>query len=147
MIKEEKEILLPKKLTIPEIDDERLRELYRFLRPIVTIDEIKYLLKEYTLEQLRNQSFIWNRNEDKREVVDQNKLETVEDFICLNKWGHYSMFKPTIAEVLSQVPVRTIREADAFEIIGEPETSKDLYKEAMEQGFHLSKVRSYKIHK
>lgn len=41
-------ITLPKKLEIPEIDDNRLKELYQLLKPIVTIDEMKYLLREFT---------------------------------------------------------------------------------------------------
>lgn len=43
-------ITLPKKLEIPEIDDNRLKELYQLLKPIVTIDEMKYLLREFTLQ-------------------------------------------------------------------------------------------------
>ena len=74
----EKGIILPEKLIIPEIDDKRLAELYKMLKPIVTIDEIKYLLKEFTLEQLRNLSYIWDRHEDKRDVVDSSKLEPVK---------------------------------------------------------------------
>ncbi len=145
----EKGIILPEKLVIPEIDDKRLAELYRMLKPIVTIDEIKYLLKKFTLEQLRNQSYIWNRQEDKREIVDPSKLEPVEDFLCLHTYGYYGLFKPSIAEVLSQVPEKTIYEANTFEIIESPETREDVfrYPEVVDNGFHLSKVRSYKMHK
>ena len=144
----EKGIELPEKLIIPEIDDMRLAKFYKFLKPIVTIDEIKYLLKRFTLEQLRDQSYIWNRYEDKRETVDPNKLEQVEDFLCLHTYGYYGLFKPSIAEVLSQAPIETIRYADVFEIIEEPETIDDVfrYPEVVNNGFHLSKVRSYKIH-
>lgn len=140
---------LPKKLEIPEIDDNRLKELYRLLKPIVTIDEMKYLLKEFTLQELRNQSYIWNRAEDKRDVVDPSKLETVDDFLCLHTWGYYGLFKPSIAEVLSQAPENVIEQANTFEIIESPETREDVfkYKEVIDNGFHLSKVRAYKMHK
>ena len=142
-------ITLPKKLEIPEIDDNRLKELYQLLKPIVTIDEMKYLLREFTLQELRNQSYIWNRNEDKRDVVDPNKLETVDDFLCLHTWGYYGLFKPSIAEVLSQAPESVIEQANTFEIIESPETREDVfkYKEVIDNGFHLSKVRAYKMHK
>lgn len=142
-------ITLPKKLEIPEIDDNRLKELYQLLKPIVTIDEMKYLLREFTLQELRNQSYIWNRHEDKRDVVDPNKLETVDDFLCLHTWGYYGLFKPSIAEVLSQVPESVIEQANTFEIIESPETREDVfkYKEVIDNGFHLSKVRAYKMHK
>lgn len=140
---------LPKKLEIPEIDDKRLKELYQLLKPIVTIDEIKYLLREFTLQELRNQSYIWNRHEDKRDVVDPSRLETVDDFLCLHTWGYYGLFKPSIAEVLSQAPESVIEQANTFEIIESPETREDVfkYKEVIDNGFHLSKVRAYKMHK
>ena len=142
-------ITLPKKLEIPEIDDNRLKELYQLLKPIVTIDEMKYLLREFTLQELRNQSYIWNRHEDKRDVVDPNKLETVDDFLCLHTWGYYGLFKPSIAEVLSQAPESVIEQANTFEIIESHETREDVfkYKEVIDNGFHLSKVRAYKMHK
>ena len=142
-------ITLPKKLEIPEIDDNRLKELYQLLKPIVTIDEMKYLLREFTLQELRNQSYIWNRHEDKRDVVDPSRLETVDDFLCLHTWGYYGLFKPSIAEVLSQTPESVIEQANTFEIIESPETREDVfkYKEVIDNGFHLSKVRAYKMHK
>ena len=142
-------VTLPKKLEIPEIDDNRLKELYRLLKPIVTIDEMKYLLREFILQELRNQSYIWNRTEDKRDVVDSSKLETVNDFLCLHTWGYYGLFKPSIAEVLSQAPENVIEQANTFEIIESPETREDVfkYKEVIDNGFHLSKVRAYKMHK
>ena len=145
----EKGIVLPEKLVIPEIDDKRLEELYKMLKPIVTIEKMKYLLKEFTLEQLRNQSYIWNSDEDKRDIVDSSKLEPVEDFLCLHTYGYYGFFKPSIAEVLSQVPEKTISEANTFEIIESPKTREDIfrYPEVVNNGFHLSKVRSYKMHK
>ncbi len=142
-------VTLPKKLEIPEIDDKRLKELYQLLKPIVTIDEMKYLLREFTLQELRNQSYIWNRHEDKRDVVDSSKLEIVDDFLCLHTYGYYWVFKPSIAEVLSQAPENVIEQANIFEIIERPETSEDVlkYKEVIDNGFHLSKVRAYKMHK
>ena len=144
----EKGVILPEKLIIPEISDKRLMELYKMLKPIVTIDEMKYLLKEYTLQQLRYQSYIWNKHEDKREIVDSSKLEPVEDFLCLHTWSYYGFFKPSIAEVLSQAPIDTIRYADVFEIIEQPKTRADIfrYPEVVNNDYHLSKVRSYKLH-
>ena len=142
-------VTLPKKLEIPEIDDKRLKESYQLLKPIVTIDEMKYLLREFTLQELRNQSYIWNRHEDKRDIVDSSRLETVDDFLCLHTFGYYGLFKPSIAEVLSQAPESVIEQANTFEIIESPETREDVfkYKEVIDNGFHLSKVRAYKMHK
>lgn len=142
-------VTLPKKLEIPEIDDNRLRELYQLLKPIVTIDEMKYLLREFTFQELSNQSYIWNRHEDKRDVVNPSNLETIDDFLCLHTYGYYGLFKPSIAEVLSQAPENVIELANTFEIIESPNNCDDVfkYKEVLDKGFHLSKVRAYKMHK
>ena len=145
----EKNIILPEVLEIPKISDKRLYELYAKLKPVVTIDEIKYLLREFTKSELRGISYIWNADEDKRDIVDPKKLEPIQDFICLHRWGYYGLFKPSIAEVLSQAPEKTIDKANTFEIIEMPETADDLnqYHDVVEKGFHLSKVRSYKLHR
>lgn len=153
----EEDIFLPEEMLdpvtlqpfLPTIDDNRLRELYKTLKPIVTIEEIKYLLKEFTLEQLRNQSYIWNVERDNREIVEPGKLEIVDDFLCLHSWGHYGLFKPSIAEVLAQVHDYVAKEANTFEIIESLQTREDVfrYSEIIDNGFHLSKVRAYKMHK
>ena len=142
-----KGVVLPKKLIIPEINDERLLALYGFLKPIVTIDNVKYTLREFTEHELRHITYTWNRAEDKRDIVDTNSLEIVEDFLCLHKYGYYGLFKPSIAEVLSQTPIDSIRYANLFEIVEQPETREDVfrYKSVVDNGFHLSKVRTYKV--
>jgi hypothetical protein len=142
-------IILPEKLEIPLIDDKRLTELYHLLKPIVTVDEMKYLLKEFTLEDVKRRSYIWNIERDKRDVIDASKLETVDDFLCLHTWGYYGLFKPSIAEVLSQAPENVIENANLFEIIESPQTSDDVFKyeKVLNSGYHLSKVRAYKMHK
>ena len=136
-------------MEIPEIDEERSKELYRLLKPIVTIGEMKYLLREFVLTELWAKSYVWNAEGNKRDIVDPNKLETIDDFLCLHRYGYYGLFKPSIAEVFLQAPENVIKEANTFEIIESPQTSEDLYKyeEVFNKEFHLSKVRSYKLHK
>ena len=144
----EENIKLPEKLEIPKIDDKRLEQLYKYLKPIVKMNYIRFYLKEYILNELKNYPYLINAWEDKREMVDPNKIEMVEDFLCLHKCGEYGLFRPTIAEVLSQMPVTSIREANTFEIIEEPELCSDVfrYPELINNGLNLSRVRTYKVH-
>jgi hypothetical protein len=74
-------------------------------------------------------------------------LEVIQDFACLHTWGQYGIFKPTIAEVLSQMPEHIAQQSDYFEIIEGPETAEDLnkQKDIVNAGFHLSRVRAYKV--
>ena len=153
----EEDILLPEKMLdpitlkpfLPKIDDNKLVELYKTLKPIVTIEGIKYLLKEFTLKQLRNQSYLFYAEQDKREIVEPEKLEIIDDFLCLHTWGYHALFKPSIAEVLAQMPDYVAKEANTFEMIEYPETMDDIfrYPEIIDNGFHLSKVRAYKLHR
>ena len=147
-----KKIVLPKKLEIPKLDDERLLDLYRMLKPIVVVDGSKFLCREYDIRELKRNtdSFYWNRRDDMSVTVDPEKLEMVEDFICLHSYipGYECWFMPSVAEVLSQAPIKTVREANVFEIIEAPQTVRDMYKykKAVQKHLHLSKVRSYKMY-
>ena len=142
-------IQLPPKMTIPEIDDQKLKELYHFLKPIVSVENLKYFIREFSIQELRTVSYILNRDENKTNHIDLKDLEPIEDFLCLHSIGNYGLFQPTISQILSQVPKRTIEEANSFEIIEYPKTEDDLerYSELTENGFHLSKVRTYRIKK
>lgn len=145
----EKGIVLPENLEIPKIDNQKLLTLYRILKPIVTVEDMKYLLREYTIGELRYRSYIWTIKEDKTEEINPSSLEMVEDFPCLHAYNERGIFKPSVAEILAQIPIESIREADVFEIIEKPETWSDIvrYPEVTGSGYHLSKVRSYKLHR
>ena len=135
------------KVSIPDISKEELLARYKRIKPIVEIDGKKYFLREFTEKELTDVSYIWNAAEDKRELVDMSqyvpRLEC--DFECIHEYGHYALFKPSIAEVLAQIPERELKYVDAFEIIESPKTSEDFNKNKIvfDNGFHISKVRLY----
>jgi hypothetical protein len=62
-----------------------------------------------------------------------------------HSWGHYSLFKPSIAEVLAQIPAEHLNQVVAFEIVVKPETAEDLNKdlEALNAGYHVATTRLY----
>ena len=127
---------------IPEITDEELLNLYKAVKPIVTLNDIKFSLKKYNLEELRKYSYLWHSKEDSREIISSKRIETIDEFDCLHRFGYYCLFKPTIAEVLSQIPNSQTDKINAFEILS-------LYNidDSVNKGYHKSKVRTYKIHK
>ena len=156
-------IELPKNLEIPTIEDKRLLELYKLIQPVVTILEVKfslknkfstqiqdskYCLKNFSLEQLKHFIYIYNSKLLTTDEIDLSKLEFIADYFCLHKIDYTGIFKPLISDVLSQMPENLIGTVNAFEIIkgpiyGElPECS-----ELSSKGFHLSKVRTYKINR
>lgn len=134
-------------VSIPEITKEELLARYERIKPIVDIEGTKYFLREFTAEELSGQSYIWDKENDKREKVDMDLyIPMMEmDFECIHKYGYYAFFKPSIAEVLAQIPKHDVSFVNAFEIIEFPRTNEDFNKNKIvfDSGFHISKVRLY----
>lgn len=143
---ENNDIILPN-LIIPNMTDEELTHVYKRLKPIVTIDEMKYYLKEYTLYQLRYYLYMQDLATSVKEHINPSLINPVDEFMCFHKFHYYGSFIPTIAEVLSQIPENLIEDSNAFEIVEYPTKMSDVtrYYEAFEKGYHVSKVRTYKI--
>lgn len=149
----ESDIILPEIITIPEISDNKLRALYKKLKPIVTVDELKYLIKRYTLQEMRTIAYTWYPEKDIEIPIDMDGLEPVEDYLCFHEcinrsWHGDGKVKPFISEVLAQAPKDTVKYANFFEIIEEPKTNADLAK--FEKVYYknnmgLTKVRSYRL--
>ena len=69
------------KMSIPEISNEELLAWYRRIKPIVDCDGIKYFLRDFKEDELRKISYLCNKDEDKREVVDMEQYVQIgEEF-------------------------------------------------------------------
>ena len=137
-----------KNLSIPPISDEELMRRYLKIKPVAEIGDVKYWLRNYSISDMRNTSFFWTLVPDKREPVGESlSKHTHYDFQCLHTFGYHGFFKPSVAEVLAQIPEDVLKQytIDAFEIVARPTSCGDLsaYKKAMDQGFHVSVVRLY----
>ena len=137
-----------KQLSIPHISDEELIRRYLKIKPIAEVCEKKYWLKEYSIDEMRNTSYFMNLFSDRTELVgDALSCHDHEDFKCLHSFGSYGIFKPTVAEVLAQIPENSLKHftIDAFEIIDNPASGGNLqkFREAMKCGYHTSVVRLY----
>ncbi|MBR5227267.1 MAG: hypothetical protein IKV94_01340 [Clostridia bacterium] len=134
-------------MSIPKITKEELLNRYEHIKPVVTVNGKLYYLREFTPKELSNLSYIWNISEDIREEVGEKELEILADknFVCLHSYGYYGLFKPSIAEVLSQIKDYDIPFVSAFEIIESPKISKDSFSSiAFNNGYHVSTVRLYR---
>ncbi len=137
-------------VSIPEISDEQLKELYEQIKPVITVKGKLHYFREFTFDELKWISYIQNLDEDVREEVGENKLEVLEnrDFVCLHNYGDRKLFKPRIFEVLSQIDRHVVFRVKAFEIIESPQTADDFFKDsfrsiAFYNGYHVSTVRLY----
>lgn len=142
-----KKIVIPQELIeIPKITDEELLKRYTDLKPLITIEKIPYLIRDFSLEELKTLSYIFNKEDNKTERISRDNLEAIEDFLCLNSYKYKNLFFPKISEILAQVPIELERKDHLFEIVEQPITNEDFYKydELLEEGYHLSKVRVYR---
>ena len=133
-------------VSIPEISEEELKKRAKRIRPIVEIGGTKYFLRKFSMDELTGISYLWNADEDKRKQVDMSIYVPHEDMQCIHKYGYYGIFKPSIAEVLAQIPEMDVNFIDAFEIIEYPMSVADLNEEnkiIFNNGFHISTVRLY----
>ena len=137
-------------VSIPKISDEEMMKRYKQIKPVITVNGKLHYFREYTLEELSNMSYFFNRHEDVREEVGEDELEVLEgrDFVCLHSYGYYGLFKPSVGEVLSQIKEYDLPFIKAFEIIESPQTSADFHKDsftsiAFDNGYHVSTVRLY----
>ena len=132
------------KIILPEISTEELINRYKKIKPIVRIEDLYYYLREFSLDELKNQSYIWNRHDDKREIVDMDKVETIGEFSCYHTYGYKGFFNPSIEEVLSQFPDDLLKDANLFYLYSSPQDVDDLNKqnEIVNAGCHKSKVKA-----
>jgi hypothetical protein len=129
------------KITIPEISDSVLRELAEEMKPLRRKEGELFYVEAHNL---RDTAFTWVDCADKAEG-----LEEVGRIPTLHVWGHYSLFKPSVGEVLAQLPVEYLGKGIvAFETRG-PETAREFTrtaetKAAFDAGFHTAETILYR---
>ena len=136
-------------LHISWITNEEIIERYSRIKPVVKKGGKLYWLRTFSDEELFNISYLWNDETEK--PVEEGEIVPIsgKDFRCLHKYGYYGLFKPSVAEVLTQIDPEVLDSVVAFEIIDSPETGDDFYKDeftttAFNSGYHVSTVRLYK---
>ena len=133
--------------SIPEISKKELLSRYKRIKPIIEVNDIKYFLRRFSDDELRCLSYIWYKDKDKEKLVDVNQYSSHKDISCLHGYGHYALFKPSIAEVLAQISADDAKSVCAFEIIDYPKCAADFnkHKAELNAGYHVSTVRLYSL--
>ena len=128
-----------KKSWIPVVSKMQIYELSKRIKPVVRFKSkgLCYI-KPVDLFEV---SFIW----DSRSADKAISLKAICDITTYHTFGYHGLFKPSIAEVLSQIPAQHRIKVMAFEIVESPETVGDLNKqrEALNAGYHVATTRLY----
>lgn len=136
------------KVWIQKVSKERIRELAERIVPVVRFAEgEKGLFRShqgfpYTIEpvDLWEMAYTWD---PKAAAKVEKELVTLRDITTYHGYGHYALFKPSVAEVLAQIPEDLIDQVTHFEIVWSPDTAADLHGEAFNAGYHEAKTRLY----
>ena len=154
-------------ISIPKITNEELERRYSKLKPLVRNENNELCwIGALTPKQLRGISYIWDPKFIR--PVKENELMPIQayEFTTIHEYGYYGMFKPSVAEVLSQLTLPDYKDIFrddyeihdmrtdimmkpvAFEVFDYPETREDLYKDhlhasILNAGYHVAQVRIY----
>ena len=132
---------------IPEITDQRLEELASQIKPVVRFKGKKGRVPKYNGVlfyiadvDLRGTAFTWEPKATKI-ADDLNIYAMIRTF---HSYGAPSFFKPSIAEVLAQIPQEDIGRVVAFETLTSKidSTSLDI-KNCLPDGYHWTTTRLY----
>ena len=124
--------------SIPKITDERLEALYKRIKPLVRRGRLLWLIKRF---DFRTIAFTWDPTKRRPAFW----VAPLADIRTLHTYGYYGFFKPSIAEVLAQIPEEYMDETVAFEVDG-PGNAEDLNSEseALNAGYHVASTRLYR---
>ena len=124
--------------SIPPISRERVIELVERIHPLVEKHGSLWHIAPVDPWEI---AFSWGPTL-RHEALDFVPGVT---FPTLHAYGAPVFFKPSIAEVLAQIPEEIIDEVDAFSVKG-PEGAAELRKEskALNAGFHVAQTTLYK---
>ena len=106
------------KAFIPEISDEKLNSLIEKIVPVVKENDKFYQIE---IPNLRNIAYTW----EPKIIKECDNLKEIKRIKTHHYCGYYGMFKPSIAEVLSQIPEDLIDKVNAFEIINDVNSGTD----------------------
>ena len=122
---------------IPEISDERIKELCATIKPLVRVDgELCFI----EMPHPRDVSFIW----DPMITGKVSGIQTIAEITTYHTYAYYGFFKPSIAEVLAQIPEEYIGRVTTYEVNG-PETAEDLNRnlDALNAGYQVARTILY----
>ncbi len=91
-------------MEIPKLTDERLAELQAIIKPVVPDGTDLWYIQDV---DPRTIAFTW----DPKPTVRATGLKPLRTVRTLHTYGYHGFFKPSIAEVLAQVPMDLLDKA------------------------------------
>lgn len=127
---------------IPKISTAVLHERAGRIKPVVSFvnDGVssRYYIEEVSLCSV---AYTW----DPVTTNVAEDLVVLGQIITYHTYGYYGFFKPSIAEVLAQIPEKYLETACAFEIVAQPHNAEDLNEHIaiLNAGYHVAITQLY----
>lgn len=123
---------------IPEISDGSIKKMLKSVKPVIIEGDKLFYIKPV---DPRRTAFMW----DPKKTKEAKGLVATGTITTYHTWAYYGCFKPTIAEVLAQIPKEWVPGTVAFSVLG-PETAADLNKHQTElnEGYHVAETTLYR---
>lgn len=127
-----------RKTWIPKVSESIIRERAERIKPVVRFKGVPHYIEPV---DLFTTAFTW----DPKAAGRADGLIPLADITTYHTYGYYAFFKPSIAEVVAQIPKGMLDKAVAFEIVERPESADDLNdeREALNAGYHVATTRLY----
>lgn len=127
---------------IPKITDDELVKRAENIKPVVREQrkfsgDVLFYIKPV---DLKNVAFTW----DAKPTKQATGLKPIATITTYHAYGYYGFFKPSIAEVLAQIPEQYLKDVVAFETYG-PDSVTDLNrnKTELDDGYHVAQTILY----
>lgn len=126
------------KSRIPTLTDARLAELVSRIKPVVEFKGVKRYIEPVNP---RNVAYTW----DPKPADVAPAFKEVAEIQTFHTYGYIGFFKPSIAEVLAQIPEQLLDRVIAFELKTTPSHVNDLNaeSEASNAGYHVAYATLY----
>ena len=137
---------MQQKFFIPTMSNEEILKWSQNIKPIVCYNGDRRYLRELSIEELTKHSYLWLKSpEDFSETVDFSKIGILADVKMLHSYSYHGFFKPSVGEIIRQIPEELRNVTVAFEIIYSPygQPDFDIFKDEFNQHYHVSIVRLY----
>jgi hypothetical protein len=106
------------KAFVPEISDILLNKLIKKIVPVIRKEDKLYNIE---LPDLRHTAYTWDTKlkDEHKDLIEVARIKT--DHYC----GYYGFFKPSVAEVIAQIPEGFINKICAFEILADMDSGTE----------------------
>ncbi len=128
---------------IPNVPTAELHRRFKRIKPLIVRDGKLHTFDVHS--DIVGRSYTWD---PKNPVEDTVERTVIGEITTYHGYGYYGMFKPSVGEVLAQIPSNLLKKVTAFAIVKQPEERSDMFDggeayRALNMGYHMATTRLF----